>query len=125
VIIDDDNRCRSGQVAVSARRSVPPNRWYSDRGKEVMMDGQTEFVDCPEYVGGERKTLCGLPAEVESWYTISSTDGPLLGAKIRCPHDHWFNGPVDSLTVKATEPVALPVTLLAARFSHETPAALR
>jgi hypothetical protein len=90
-----------------------------------MMDGQAKFLDCPEYVGGDRKAMCGLPAEVEGWYTFDSTDGPLRGAKIRCPQGHWFNGPIDSLTVEAREPAAVSVSLSAARFSHETPAALR
>jgi len=56
------------------------------------------FLDCPAYLEDRRGTLrCGLPAEVEYWYTLSSTDGPLEGAKIRCPADHVFNGPLESL----------------------------
>jgi len=89
------------------------------------MDGQAKFLDCPEYVGGERKAVCGLPAEVEAWYTLDSTDGPLRGAKIRCPQGHWFNGPVDSLTVQAPEPVALAVTAPTSGLSRERPATLR
>jgi hypothetical protein len=42
---------------------------------------------------------CGLPAEVEGRYLMSSTDGPLESARIRCPRGHWFNGPVESLTL--------------------------
>ena len=93
--------------------------------EEVTMDGQAEFLDCPEYVGGDRKAICGLPAEVEASYTLSSTDGPLRGVKIRCPQGHWFNGPIESLAVKAPEPAALPVTAATSGLSHERPATLR
>jgi hypothetical protein len=30
-------------------------------------------------------------------YTMNSTDGPLESARIRCPRDHFFNGPLESL----------------------------
>jgi hypothetical protein len=89
------------------------------------MDGQPNYLDCPEYAGNGRGAVCGLPAEVEAWHTMQSTDGPLQSAKIRCPRGHWFNGPIDSLTVKASEPAALAVTLPAARLSHQTQATLR
>jgi hypothetical protein len=56
------------------------------------------FLDCPAYMDRHGAARCGLPAEVESWYTVRSTDGPLESAKIRCPRGHWFNGPVESLT---------------------------
>jgi len=56
------------------------------------------FMDCPAYMDGRGAVRCGLPAEVESWYAVRSTDGPLESAKIRCPRGHWFNGPVESLT---------------------------
>lgn len=42
---------------------------------------------------------CGLPAEVEYEYTMSSTDGTLDSAKLRCPRGHWFNGPIAALTL--------------------------
>jgi hypothetical protein len=44
----------------------------------------------------------GLPSVrgvVEGRYTMESTDGPLESARIRCPRGHWFNGPVEYLTV--------------------------
>ena len=56
------------------------------------------FLDCPAYMDRHGAVRCGLPAEVEQWYAIGSTDGPLESAKIRCPRDHMFNGPVESLT---------------------------
>jgi len=73
------------------------------------MESGLMFLDCPAYLdraGGER---CGLPAEVRSRFTLTSTDGPLDSAMIRCPAGHWFAGPLESLTL-ATGPgrAALP-----------------
>jgi len=53
------------------------------------VETRVTFIDCPS---------CGLPAEVEHRYTVTSTDGPLESAKIRCPRGHWFSGPLESLT---------------------------
>ena len=61
-----------------------------------IMAGQAMLVDCPAFLGQDGAVRCGLPAEVEAWYTIRSTDGPLESVKIRCPRGHWFNGPVGS-----------------------------
>lgn len=58
------------------------------------------LLDCPAYMDSQGMTRCGLPAEVEYEYTVASTDGPLPSARIRCPRGHWFNGPVESLTVE-------------------------
>lgn len=55
------------------------------------------FLDCPAYLDDRGDARCGLPAEVQDWYTVRSTDGPLESAKIRCPRGHWFNGPLESL----------------------------
>jgi hypothetical protein len=33
---------------------------------------------------------------VEDRYTMTSTDGPLESARIRCPRGHWFNGPIEA-----------------------------
>jgi hypothetical protein len=52
------------------------------------------FVDCPAYLDNSGSVRCGLPAEVEGRYTMR-----LESARIRCPRGHWFNGPVDSLTL--------------------------
>jgi hypothetical protein len=62
------------------------------------MESNVMFLDCPAYLDGPGPARCGLPAEVEHRYTVSSTDGPLPSARIRCPRGHWFNGPVESLT---------------------------
>jgi len=56
------------------------------------------FLDCPAYLDEQAGTRCGLPAEVQYRYTVKSTSGPLESAKIRCPRNHWFNGPVEFLT---------------------------
>jgi hypothetical protein len=63
------------------------------------MDAVMMFMDCPEYMAKQGAVRCGLPAEVESRYTARSSDGPLESAKIRCPRGHWFNGPIESLTL--------------------------
>jgi hypothetical protein len=60
------------------------------------MHADVVFLDCPAYMKGRGAARCGLPAEVEYWYTVESTDGPLPSAKIRCPRGHWFNGPAES-----------------------------
>ena len=63
------------------------------------MDNQAMFLDCPACLGDDGAVRCGLPAEVQARYAISSTDGPLESAKIRCPRGHWFNGPIESLII--------------------------
>jgi hypothetical protein len=72
------------------------------------MDGQAMLVDCPAFLGRDGAVRCGLPAGVETRYTIGSTDGPLEGARIRCPRGHWFNGPMEALSAtgwRQTRPV--------------------
>jgi hypothetical protein len=73
------------------------------------MDADVMFLDCPAYLDRQGTVRCGLPAEVEYRYLLGSTGGPLEGAKIRCPADHVFNGPLESLTLPpatATKEVA-------------------
>jgi hypothetical protein len=72
------------------------------------MDTVVMFMDCPEYMDKHGAVRCGLPAEVESRYTVRSSDGPLESAKIRCPRGHWFNGPVESLTLSQHQGAAVP-----------------
>lgn len=57
------------------------------------------FLDCPAYLDAHGASRCGLPAEVQDRYTVSSTDGPLESVRIQCPRGHWFNGPVESMTL--------------------------
>ena len=56
------------------------------------------FLDCPAYLAAGGAVRCGLPAEVVYRYRVTSTDGLLECAKIRCPAGHWFCGPVESLS---------------------------
>ena len=58
------------------------------------------FVDCPAYMNKTGSVRCGLPAEVQGRYVMRSTDGLLESARIRCPLGHWFNGPIESLTLE-------------------------
>ena len=67
-----------------------------DRGLD--MNTSAMFLDCPAYMDQHGTARCGLPAAVEYRYAVSSTEGPLESAKIRCPRGHWFNGPIESLT---------------------------
>jgi hypothetical protein len=62
------------------------------------MQRRPVFLNCPAYLSSDSAAQCGLPAEVETRYTMESTDGPLESAKIRCPRGHWFNGPIEFLT---------------------------
>src|SRR5215470_14033300 len=55
------------------------------------------FLSCPAYLDSDGAARCGLPAEVDYWYTLESSAGALESVKIRCPRDHWFNGPVEYL----------------------------
>jgi hypothetical protein len=65
------------------------------------MDIPIGFLDCPAWLDANGASRCGLPAEVRSRYTAKSTDGPLECAMIRCPADHWFNAPIEFLTLAA------------------------
>jgi hypothetical protein len=62
------------------------------------MEASVMFLDCPAYMDQHGANRCGLPAEVEYRYLVSSTDGPMESARIRCPRGHCFNGPLESLT---------------------------
>ena len=64
------------------------------------MHASVMFLDCPAYMDKTGSVRCGLPAEVQDRYLMSSTDGALESARIRCPRGHWFNGPIESLTVE-------------------------
>jgi hypothetical protein len=64
------------------------------------------FLDCPAYMDKDGAARCGLPAAVEDRYTVTSTDGPMESAKIRCPRGHCFNGPIEFLTWDKAAPAA-------------------
>jgi hypothetical protein len=74
------------------------------------MDTWVMFLDCPAYADKNGAARCGLPAVVEYRYPIRSIEGTLDGVKIRCPRGHWFNGPVDALTVAVSPSPAVEVT---------------
>jgi hypothetical protein len=76
------------------------------------------FLDCPAYLDAERTVRCGLPAEVRCRFTIRSTDGPLESAMIRCPAGHWFNGPIESFALEATDKRNPGTIGAAAKTSH-------
>ncbi len=64
------------------------------------MEASVMFLDCPAYLNKTGSARCGLPAEVQGRYLMRSTDGPLESVRIRCPRGHWFNGPIESLTLE-------------------------
>jgi hypothetical protein len=70
------------------------------------MDASVMFLDCPAYMDKTGSVRCGLPAEVQDRYLMRSTDGALESARIRCPRGHWFNGPVESLTLEERQDVS-------------------
>jgi hypothetical protein len=72
------------------------------------MNTEVTFVDCPAYMDRHGTVRCGLPAEVEYRYTVGSLEGLLEGAKIRCPRGHWFNGPIEALTLAESPRAAAP-----------------
>ena len=74
------------------------------------MENEMLFLDCPAYLDSRGAQRCGLPAEVEDQYMAQSSDGPLISMKIRCPVGHWFNGPLESLTL--VSPVEAAETFL-------------
>lgn len=61
------------------------------------------YLDCPAFLDDQGAARCGLPAEVKRSYSMDSTDGPLDSVMIRCPAGHWFNGPLEFLTLKNGE----------------------
>jgi hypothetical protein len=61
------------------------------------------FLDCPAYLDDEGAVRCGLPAEVLSRFAMRSTGGPLESAMIRCASGHWFNAPIEFLTLPTAQ----------------------
>jgi hypothetical protein len=74
------------------------------------MSASVMFLECPAYMDKDGSARCGLPSAVEYRYTMTSTDGPLESAKIRCPRGHVFNGPVDAFLWQKAE-AAPPATV--------------
>jgi hypothetical protein len=64
------------------------------------MESRLTFLDCPAYLDEKGSVRCGLPAEVRHRFILRSTDGPLESATIRCPVGHFFNGPIEFLSLE-------------------------
>ena len=79
------------------------------------MNTEVTFMDCPGYMDRDGTARCGLPAVVQDRYTVDSTDVPLEAARIRCPRGHWFNGPVEALTLEKSPRAAAPAAPQQAR----------
>jgi hypothetical protein len=92
---------------------------HTERG--LLMETIVAFLDCPAYMDRRGAVRCGLPAEVESRYTVRSSDGPLESAKIRCPRGHWFNGPIEFLTWDKQSGAAVPRAAEAQRQGAASP----
>ena len=54
-----------------------------------------DMTTCPE---------CGVPAEVRDRHVLSSTDGPIEHARVRCVDGHCFFLPVASISRPAATP---------------------
>ena len=78
------------------------------------------FLDCPAYLDHDGAVRCGLPAEVERQFTMSSSDGPAESAMIRCPAGHWLNGAIESLTRESRGKHDLGSAGDAFRAGHDT-----
>jgi hypothetical protein len=63
------------------------------------MESPAMFLDCPAYLDEQGVVRCGLPAEVQRRFVMRSTSGPLESVMIRCPAGHFFNGPVEFLSL--------------------------
>jgi hypothetical protein len=63
------------------------------------MESPAMFLDCPAYLDEQGFVRCGLPAEVQCRFVMRSTSGPLESFMIRCPAGHFFNGPVEFLSL--------------------------
>lgn len=68
------------------------------------------FLNRPAYPGQDSAVRCGLPAKIRCRFTMRSTAGPLESVMIKCPADHYFNGPSNfsSGTARTSTIRALP-----------------
>ena len=64
------------------------------------MEIPTMFLDCPAYLDEQGIVRCGLPAEVKRRFIMRSTDGPLESAMISCAAGHFFNAPIEHLSLE-------------------------
>jgi hypothetical protein len=80
-------------------RALGASRQRSGGNGVLPVEASVMFADCPAHMDNSGPVRCGLPVEVEGRYTMRSADGPLESARIRCLRGHWFNSPVESLTL--------------------------
>jgi hypothetical protein len=71
------------------------------------MESPAMFLDCPAYLDEQGFVRCGLPAEVQRRFVMRSTSGPLENVMIRCPAGHFFNGPVEFVSLDTHPGTAL------------------
>jgi hypothetical protein len=64
------------------------------------VESQPKFLNCPAYDDQQDLNRCGLPAEVKRRFIMRSTDGPIECAMIRCPVGHFFNAPIEFLSLE-------------------------
>jgi len=64
------------------------------------MESQPMFLDCPAYLDQQSLDRCGLPAEVKHRFITRSTGGPIESVMIRCPAGHFFNAPIEFLSLE-------------------------
>lgn len=86
------------------------------------MECQPMFLDCPAYLDEQGLVRCGLPAEVKRRFIMRSTGGPLESVMISCPSGHFFNAPIEFLTLENHPGTSRPPgTLHAGGGSGESP----
>ncbi len=72
------------------------------------MESQTMFLDCPAHLDEQGLARCGLPAEVMRRFIMRSTGGPLESVMISCPAGHFFNAPIECLSLEKHPGTAPP-----------------
>ena len=75
------------------------------------------FLSRPAHLDRDSSARYGLPAEVLRRFTMHCTS--LEAAMIRCPVDHWFNGPIETLTHNSTHPHNPAIAKRGHRTGHE------
>jgi hypothetical protein len=88
------------------------------------MESPPIFLDCPAYLDEQGLARCGLPAEVKRRFIMRSTDGPLESITIRCPAGHFFNAPIEFLSLEKHPDAAAGSTAHCPRRPATHPAAI-
>jgi len=69
------------------------------------MESHAMFLDRPAYLDQRGNVRCRLPAHVERRFKLSSTNGSLESALIRCPAGHFFHAPIEFLSRQTRQPL--------------------